>query len=185
VRNAYLLINYGDYVDGTTTKKQPYVQLLSITDPTAAHLDFVNTRLGGTDTTGMQRFDDTTPVSHTDNVANTFDRQQRLIVIIGVVAGSVFLLAVLIGLYLAIRRRYSRHLHLGPDLSMVGVGLYHPLHRAAPQGETHPIQGYQAVPTSITDLHAEATHTLIASVDKMDHTVLPPRCEESDPRDAR
>jgi hypothetical protein len=185
VRNAYLLINYGDYVDGTTTKIPPYVQLLSITDPTAAHLDFVSTRLGGTDTTGMQRFDDTTPVSNTDNVANTFDQQQRLIVIIGVVAGSVFLLAALVGLYLTVRRRRNRHLHFGPDLSTVDMGLYHPLHRAAPQGEMHPVQGYQTVPTSTTDLHTEATRTLVAAVDKVDHSVLRPAYEESDPRDAR
>jgi len=46
VRNVYLLVDYGDFVDGSVnTTAGPYVQLLSITDPTAAHADFVNVRL--------------------------------------------------------------------------------------------------------------------------------------------
>ncbi|KAH9007228.1 acid protease [Lactarius hatsudake] len=44
--NVYLLINYGDFVDGTTKTGDPYVQLISMTDPAAAHADFVATRLG-------------------------------------------------------------------------------------------------------------------------------------------
>ncbi|KAF8271974.1 aspartic peptidase domain-containing protein [Lactarius quietus] len=56
LRNVYLLINYGDYVDGANTTASPYVQLLSTTDPASAHLEFVNVRLGGTDTTGGQVF---------------------------------------------------------------------------------------------------------------------------------
>lgn len=48
VRNVYLLVDYGDFVDGSmNTIADPYVQLLSITDPTAAHADFVNVRLNG------------------------------------------------------------------------------------------------------------------------------------------
>ncbi|KAI0248606.1 aspartic peptidase domain-containing protein, partial [Lactifluus subvellereus] len=100
LRNAYLLINYGNYADGARTKTPPYVQLLSITDPAVAHQDFVSTRLGGIDTTGMQRFDATTSASKTDNVTSTFDQRQKLITIIGVVAGSVFLLVVTVGVLL-------------------------------------------------------------------------------------
>ncbi|KAH9065101.1 acid protease [Lactarius deliciosus] len=53
--NVYLLIDYGDFVDGTTRTGDPYVQLLPMTDPAAAHADFVATRLGGKDTTSSQR----------------------------------------------------------------------------------------------------------------------------------
>ncbi|KAH9172154.1 aspartic peptidase domain-containing protein, partial [Lactarius sanguifluus] len=53
--NVYLLIDYGDFVDGTTKTDPPYVQLLPMTDPAAAHADFVATRLSGKDTTGSQR----------------------------------------------------------------------------------------------------------------------------------
>ncbi|KAH9984887.1 aspartic peptidase domain-containing protein, partial [Russula vinacea] len=45
LRNAYLLINFGDFVDRTLRRGNPYVQLLSVTDPAAAHADFVNVRL--------------------------------------------------------------------------------------------------------------------------------------------
>ncbi|EJD00455.1 acid protease [Fomitiporia mediterranea MF3/22] len=55
LRNAYLLINFGDFVDGSNTSvADPYIQLLSVTGPAAAHKDFVNARLGGLDKTGSQ-----------------------------------------------------------------------------------------------------------------------------------
>jgi len=48
LRNVYLLVDYGDFIDGSlNTTADPYVQLLSITDPTAAHADFVDVRLNG------------------------------------------------------------------------------------------------------------------------------------------
>ncbi|KAI0045957.1 hypothetical protein FA95DRAFT_1459550, partial [Auriscalpium vulgare] len=54
LRNAYILINYGDFADGTTSKLDPYIQLLPTTNISSAHIDFVNVRLNGTDTTGSQ-----------------------------------------------------------------------------------------------------------------------------------
>ncbi|KAE9408889.1 acid protease [Gymnopus androsaceus JB14] len=59
LRNAYALFNYGDFIVSSTNNSEssrgdPYVQLLSTTDPAQAHLDFVKTRLGGVDTTGSQ-----------------------------------------------------------------------------------------------------------------------------------
>lgn len=48
-RNVYTLVNYGDFVSGSTAKDEtapPYVQLLSVVDPALAHQDFVNIRLG-------------------------------------------------------------------------------------------------------------------------------------------
>ncbi|KAH9065098.1 acid protease [Lactarius deliciosus] len=52
--NVYLLIDYGDFVDGTTKTDDPYVQLLPMTDPAAAHADFVATRLNQKDTASSQ-----------------------------------------------------------------------------------------------------------------------------------
>ena len=49
MRNAYALINFGDFVDGGLNTAPPFVQLLSITNSTQAHQDFVNARLGGVD----------------------------------------------------------------------------------------------------------------------------------------
>jgi hypothetical protein len=59
LRNVYALFNYGDFITSSTNNSEssrgdPYVQLLSTTDPAQAHLDFVNSRLGGVDTTGSQ-----------------------------------------------------------------------------------------------------------------------------------
>jgi hypothetical protein len=33
VRNVYMLMNYGDFIIGTTDRADPYVQFLSTTDP--------------------------------------------------------------------------------------------------------------------------------------------------------
>jgi hypothetical protein len=42
------LLNYGDFIDGSTSNtSDPYVQILSTTDPAEAHADFVATRLSG------------------------------------------------------------------------------------------------------------------------------------------
>ncbi|KAI0374041.1 acid protease [Pilatotrama ljubarskyi] len=55
LRNAYILMSFGDFVDGALTKVgDPFVQLRSLTDPAEAHEDFVQQRLGGIDTTGSQ-----------------------------------------------------------------------------------------------------------------------------------
>ncbi|KZO95753.1 acid protease [Calocera viscosa TUFC12733] len=45
LRNTYTLMNYGDFVDSTTdATEQPYVQLLSTTDPTTAAAEFATIR---------------------------------------------------------------------------------------------------------------------------------------------
>ncbi|KAF5369340.1 hypothetical protein D9758_002508 [Tetrapyrgos nigripes] len=46
LRNTYILINFGDFVDGSTSNvADPYIQLLSISDKAKIHQDFVNARL--------------------------------------------------------------------------------------------------------------------------------------------
>ena len=55
VKNAYMLINFGDFVDGSPNNTaDPYIQLLPTTNMQQAHQDFVNIRLGGVDTTSSQ-----------------------------------------------------------------------------------------------------------------------------------
>ncbi|KAF8214330.1 hypothetical protein K438DRAFT_2149621, partial [Mycena galopus ATCC 62051] len=51
LRNVYTLINFGDFIVGSTSKAYPCIQLLSLTDPAQAHAEFVKVRLGGVDTT--------------------------------------------------------------------------------------------------------------------------------------
>ncbi|SRR6266436_2567510 len=53
VRNFYTLFDYGNFVsDSSNDRGDPYIQLLSLTDPTTALADFVKVRMNGTDTTG-------------------------------------------------------------------------------------------------------------------------------------
>jgi hypothetical protein len=46
-------MNYGDFIDGSTpNSSDPYVQILSTTDPAQAHADFVAARLSGAFSSG-------------------------------------------------------------------------------------------------------------------------------------
>jgi hypothetical protein len=57
VSNVYLLLNYGDFIDGSTSNtSDPYAQILSTTDPAEAHADFVATRQGLNNTTDSPYF---------------------------------------------------------------------------------------------------------------------------------
>jgi len=178
LRNAYLLVNYGDFVDGTATKAQPYVQLLSVTDPAAAHQDFVQTRLGGVDTTGMQVLTGGRPVSSHDVSSSRKGRQTGKIVIYSVVAGSLFLVSVAVAAYITLKRRRRRHFVTPPNFSTVDRGLlydhtaYHPLQHA-PAGESHLVQGYhsEAGHTSMYDPYAETLGAQVAPVHERDHSV--------------
>ncbi len=50
VRNAYMLLDFGDWIGESTDQAHPYIQLASIVDPVAAQQDFVQVRLGGNNT---------------------------------------------------------------------------------------------------------------------------------------
>lgn len=53
MRNSYTLMDYGNWLDGSKSKQaDPYIQLLSVTDPAAARKEFIDVRLNGQDTTG-------------------------------------------------------------------------------------------------------------------------------------
>ena len=48
VRNAYLLVDYGNFIEGSSSSPpDPYVQLLPLTNEKDAHHDFVIVRQGG------------------------------------------------------------------------------------------------------------------------------------------
>ncbi|TFY75629.1 hypothetical protein EWM64_g8384 [Hericium alpestre] len=50
MRNAYSLIDFGNFVSGTKDTADPFIQMLPLTDPATAHADFVKARLNGVDT---------------------------------------------------------------------------------------------------------------------------------------
>lgn len=98
VTNVYLLIDYGDFVDATTSNTaSPYVQLLSTTNPAAAHNDFVATRLNGSDTSGSQHNPGSSSGSGNNNNgsvgAKGFFEKYKIPIIAGA-AGTVILLLV-------------------------------------------------------------------------------------------
>ena len=180
VRNAYLLVNYGDFVDRAATKAPPYVQLLSVTDPTAAHLDFANTRPSAT-TTGMEMYASEIPDVIPSPSRN--HRQTRAIVIGSVVGGCVFLISVVAIGYIAWRRQHRRHFAVGPTFSSVDKGLshdhimYHPLEFAPPSGESNPAQGHHTEPvrTSTHDLSDKTMCPPVAHVHEENHNNASPR----------
>lgn len=57
LRNVYAVMNYGNWVEGSSDTSDPYIQLLPTTNLQAAHNDFVQVRLGGQDTTGDPQWD--------------------------------------------------------------------------------------------------------------------------------
>ena len=53
MRNSYTLIDYGNFVKGSSNDRgSPFVQMMPLTDMNEAHSDFVKVRLNGVDTTG-------------------------------------------------------------------------------------------------------------------------------------
>jgi len=122
------VLNYGDFIDGSTSNtSNPYVQILSTTDPAAAHADFVATRLGGKDTTGSQTFKGSGSGSGSNKSSGFFQKYRTSIFVVAAVGGiAAFLAAV----YLVTRRRKSA---------------YRPLHDPAPAAmPMQHVTGYNA-----------------------------------------
>lgn len=119
VRNAYMLINYGDFVDGASSKTaDPYIQLLPLTaDAAEKHSDFVQVRLMGVDSTSNFHLLPASVVppdnnkSSSDNDESFADKIHPYLPYI--IAGSALIgVAALIGIAMCIatsrRKRYRR-----------------------------------------------------------------------------
>ncbi|KAI0647782.1 acid protease [Trametes meyenii] len=53
MRNTYTLLDYGNFMENTASDRgDPYIQLLPVTDASAAKKEFIASRLNGQDTTG-------------------------------------------------------------------------------------------------------------------------------------
>jgi hypothetical protein len=107
--NVYLVLNYGDFIDGSPSNtSNPYVQILSTTNPAAAHADFVATRLGGSDTTGSQTFHGAGSGSGSgSNKSSGFFQKYRIPVFVVAAVGGIA--AFLAAVYLVTRRRKSAY----------------------------------------------------------------------------
>ncbi|TDL23417.1 acid protease [Rickenella mellea] len=167
LRNLYLLINFGDFVDGSSSKTaDPYIQLLSITDVADAHSDFVKIQLGGVDTTGTQaallppsavQSKPPAPASSDENLftkgVNEIKKLAKKSVwfIVGMVAVAVLGLVLFCSLIVCLvrrRRRTRSAFRAGPGNksapSVPGMGSYKPLN---PQDDVWDSHGpHTAVP---------------------------------------
>ncbi|CAK5270490.1 unnamed protein product [Mycena citricolor] len=99
LRNVYTLVNFGDFVDHATSKAEPYIQFLSTTNTTDAHLDFVNSRLGGVDTTNgtvllAPASQPTTSDSSGNSLVDSFNKHRTYYIIAASVLGGLVLLVV-------------------------------------------------------------------------------------------
>ena len=148
VRNVYLLVNFGDFVDGSVnTTADPYVQLLSTTDPTAASADFANVRLNQTNNNVSAPTDEALrakprPVeisssnNNNSNVKTAFLREKIPIIIVSSIGGAL----VLIGL-IAVYRSRDRFAKRGGSIANT-YQTYQRLSVPAPAGNMHQVRGY-------------------------------------------
>lgn len=129
LRNAYMLINYGDFVDGSSSKTaDPYIQLLPLTEDLAeAHSDFVRVRLMGVDNTGDFKLlpasvlppnnDDNTDDDSGESFAEKVHPYLPYII-----AGSAILgAALLIGIAMCIAQSRRKRYHRLPDPAPSGL----------------------------------------------------------------
>jgi len=144
LRNAYLLVNYGDFVDGSISTAAPYIQLLSTTNNSAAtHQDFVNVRLGGNGASISGSNGGTTGGS-TGSSSTTSLNIGRIAIIAG--AAGLGLLILIGGCCFCCLRRHGLRKTTTGGVMGFGGQTYQPLHDPAPNAafETHalPNLGY-------------------------------------------
>jgi len=110
LRNVYALINFGDFVQGGTSKDNPFIQFLTTTQASEAHSDFVKVRLGGVDTTN--------PNSTQNPPSKNSPRTLIYVVAAAVAAGAL----IIVGIALVVRARKSQ-----PRKGGAALGSYRPL----------------------------------------------------------
>ncbi len=131
VRNAYMYINFGDFVEGELDKvADPYIQLLPLTNDTkAAHDDFVKVR-------GGSRSVDTS-----ESFADRVKSHLAIVIAVAVAAGVLILGGIA---FCCLRNRKLRRTPAG---FMNLQSSYAPLHDPAPPSyNMGPVQGGYAPP---------------------------------------
>lgn len=140
MRNAYMLINFGDFVDGSSSKTaDPYIQLLPLTDLSEAHADFVNVRLMGNDNTGnFQLLPASVLPPNTDSSSSDDDDNDSVgkkikrylpYIIAGAAVIGLVLIAAVVGCCMSSRKKRYRRLH---DVAPQGLEHVEPFERYQP-----------------------------------------------------
>jgi len=132
----YVLLNYGDFIDGSTSNTaDPYIQFVSTTDPAAAHADFVATRLEGKDTSGSQHNTGSGSSGDSGSSSKSFFQKYKYPLI---AAAAVVVLGALSTLSFILTRRRRR----------TCKKTYQPLFAPAPAGDMQMqyVAGYNPAP---------------------------------------
>nr|GAT43188.1 predicted protein [Mycena chlorophos] len=138
LRNVYTLVDFGDFIAGSKTKAEPYIQFLSITDPAQAHKDFVDARLGGVDTTTSVR---TSHGSNDDDNSSSSNHTIYYIIGAAVIGGIALLLA---AVFFFRSRRASRGVY--KPLHLPGAAPYNGAPAQPPMYQFHQTQPYGVHP---------------------------------------
>jgi hypothetical protein len=139
VRNVYLLVNYGDFVLGTSNKADPFVQLLSTSNDTSIlHQEFVQVRLNGVDTTSSQVL--LTPDTSGDlspSPSSNSDNTKKILIYAGIGAAGLAVL-LLLGVLISCmcRRRPKNSRGILPSPWEGKAGRYQQLDEPAPSAAT-------------------------------------------------
>lgn len=153
LRNAYMLVNYGNFIDGDVSKTDnPFVQLLPLTtDVAEAHADFVSVRLNGSDTTGGQVLlgnvtasgpPDPTSSDNGDSGFVAYVKKHKWAFIGGSIGIGVLLLGLVVALCCCGGGKRKKWMKGVPVRS--GSSMYRQLDEPAPLGEDH----YEYRPTT-------------------------------------
>ncbi|TFK87532.1 acid protease [Polyporus arcularius HHB13444] len=114
LRNAYMLINFGDFVEGSLAKVgDPYIQLLPLTDPVEAHNDFVQVRMGGIDRTADLKLLPALPNTNDDDDdsqphADPLKKYLPYIIAGSVTVGVIILILIIAASYRKSNKKYRR-----------------------------------------------------------------------------
>lgn len=124
LRNVYMLINFGDFVDNTTnTRADPYIQLLSVSNNSAQiHSDFVSLR-------GAKSWNPGSAINTAEGWARS---HLRIVIGVSIALGVLVITGIIIACTRFRRRRLSRT----PAGFMNMQSSYQPLSEPAPQ-EAH------------------------------------------------
>lgn len=151
LRNAYTLIDFGNFVSNTDDDSDPFVQLLPLTVPAEAHADFVKIRLNNVDTTGSasKTLLPASQESHSPESAAE-KKQHREGQVLKywpyILVGCLVLVILMVGgcVWGCCRRR-RRNRAKGAALAAIpGVqkNPYQPIHEPAPPMHMQPMGGY-------------------------------------------
>jgi hypothetical protein len=136
VRNAYMLINFGNLVNAATPSSDTaYIQLLPMTDAAKAAQDFLSVRQNGT---GYAEPDDLGILLHSTPVT-TGSRSPLASWVVSVIAGGVILfILIMLCACCCCRRRRAKTTVVVPVNVWTGYSVqsYRPIYEPSPQAAT-------------------------------------------------